>query len=400
MSDQRKIRVGILAGGASAERQISLATGLQIAEHLPKERFEVVLLDPLALMAANPALSDEQRAQARALVDRPGHAEALPERDRELPPEFQAQIARASSSLVPATSAFAATGADARIDVAFIALHGPWGEDGTIQGLLDILGIPYVGSGVLASALAMDKAMSKTVLAADGLDVPRGAIVTAADRAGDPERAARDAQAIGYPVVVKPVRQGSSFGISIVARPDQLASAIAEALRYDDRALIEERIEGRELTCGVIGNEELVALPVIEIRTARPFFDYRAKYDPSASEEICPAPIPPEIAHRAQDAATRAHRALGCRGFSRTDLMWTPSPQGASPLIPSSRLLGMPQSGPSTPVGPDRLAVLEVNTIPGMTSSSLLPKAAQVAGIPFAELLERLVRWAMEDRGR
>ncbi|MEK6619400.1 MAG: D-alanine--D-alanine ligase, partial [Chloroflexota bacterium] len=251
---------------------------------------------------------------------------------------------------------------------------------------LDILGIPYVGSGVLASALAMDKAMSKTVLAAHGLDVPRGAIVTAADHAGDPERAARDAQAIGYPVVVKPVRQGSSFGISIVERPDQLAFAIAEALRYDDRALIEERIEGRELTCGVIGNEELVALPVIEIRTARPFFDYRAKYDPSASEEICPAPIPPEIAQRAQDASTRAHRALGCRGFSRTDLMWTPSPQGASPH--------------STPVGPGRLAVLEVNTIPGMTSNSLLPKAAQVAGIPFAELLERLVRWAMEDRGR
>lgn len=371
----KKVRVGVLAGGASAERQISLATGLQIAEHLPQDRYEVVLLDPLALMANNPKLSEEQRAQARTLAARSGRIEALPARDRrDLPKGLQEQIERATESLVPATSAIVPAGGEAPIDVAFIALHGPWGEDGTIQGLLEILGIPYVGSGVLASALAIDKVMAKRVLAAAGLEVARDAAVSASAHAREPEAAARAAQAIGYPLVVKPVRQGSSFGITMVERPDQLPAAIVEALRYDDRALIEERLAGRELTVGVIGggDDDLTPLPVIEIVTQREFFDYRAKYDPALTQEICPARIPDDVARRAQDTAVRAHRALGCRGLSRTDLIW---------------------SG-------ERMPVLEVNTIPGMTSNSLLPKAARVAGIPFGELLERLIAWTLEGTGR
>ena len=370
---KKRIRVGVLAGGASAERQISLATGLQIAEHLPADRYEVVLMDPLALMANNARLTAEQRAHAKALAERSGRVDPLTERDRrELPAEFQRQIERAADALVPATSAIAPAAGEAPIDVAFIALHGPWGEDGTLQGLLEILGIPYVGSGVLASALAMDKVMAKRVLSQAGLDVPKGAVVTRAQYARSPVAAAEAAQGIGYPVFVKPVQQGSSFGATLAERPDQLPAAVAEALRYDDRALIEERIDGTELTVGVIGSDDdIVALPVIEIVTERVFFDYKAKYDPAASQEICPARVPAEVAARAQEVALQAHRALGCTDLSRTDMI---------------------HSGP-------RMAVLEVNTIPGMTANSLLPKSARVAGIPFGELLERLIRSAMERGG-
>jgi D-alanine-D-alanine ligase len=342
--------------------------------NLPSDRYEVVLLDPLALMANNPNITEEQRAHARDLAEHAGRVEALPERDRrELPAALQRQIEEASGKLVPATSAIVPTGADRPIDVAFIGMHGPWGEDGTIQGLLEIIGIPYVGSGVLASALAMDKVMAKGVLAANGLDVPRGIVVSAAENARDPDAVVRAAQEIGYPLVVKPVRQGSSIGISMIDRPDQLASAVVESLRYDDRVIVEERLRGTELTVGVIGGDrDLVALPVIEIAPKRAFFDYKAKYDPELSGEICPARVSDDVARRAQDVATRAHRALGCRDLSRTDMILTAD---------------------------GRMPVLEVNTIPGMTANSLVPLAARVAGIPFSDLLERLVGWALERSG-
>lgn len=358
----RRIRVGVLTGGASAERDISLATGAQIAASLSPERYEVILLDPLALMARNPALSAEQRSLARALEEGGGRLEAPPAHEA-LPRGLEEQIASATRALVPATRAIGA-GAQA-LDVVLIALHGPWGEDGRIQGMLDILGLPYTGSGVLASSLSMDKVMAKTVLAAAGLDVPAGVCVRRADDAA--------ARSVPLPVFVKPVQQGSSLGSGIVVDPDALGPAIAEALRYDDRALVEERVPGRELTVAVIGNDELEALPVIEIVTAHAFFDYGAKYDAGESEEIVPARIPGAVARRAQELALRAHVALACRGMSRTDLIWSPH---------------------------DRMVVLEVNTIPGMTANSLLPKAARAAGIPFGELLERLIGWALEDADR
>ena len=354
---ERKIRVGVLMGGASAERQISLVSGIGIASHLDPERYEVVMLDPLALMAGNPVLSDDQRALARQLLAGGGTPEPLPALDQQLPAAMQARMREASAALVPATTALSADPTGGRIDVAFIALHGPWGEDGKLQGVLELLGIPYTGSGVLASALAMDKVMAKTVLAANGLDVPEGEVVTSAT----------DRPSIQPPSVVKPVESGSSFGLTMIEDPAAYPAAIAEALRFDRRALVEERIRGRELTVGVIGLDDLRALPVIEIVPKGASFDYHAKYDPSASDELCPAPIPDEVAARAQDFAIRAHRALGCRGISRTDLMWAG----------------------------ERMVVLEVNTMPGMTPNSLVPKAATVAGITYAELVDRLVGWAL-----
>jgi D-alanine-D-alanine ligase len=357
----KKIRVGILTGGASAERDISLATGAQIAASLPADRFETVLLDPLALMVRNPALTDAQREEARALLQTGG----LTKQPRALPKGLEEHIARAEKAIVPASAAMSSSAGP--VDVVVLALHGTWGEDGRIQGLLDTIGIPYTGSGVLASALAMDKVMAKRVLASEGIDVPRGVVVTSAS--GDDLAQARS---LGLPLFVKPVASGSSVGAAIVRSAEQLAPAIVDALRHDERALVEELLGGTELTVAVIGNDDLQALPVIEIVTKRQFFDYTAKYSAGESEEIVPARIPDDIARRAQNIAVRAHRALGCRGMSRTDLMW---------------------SG-------DRMSVLELNTIPGMTANSLLPKAARAAGIPFGDLLARLVDWALEDARR
>jgi len=356
----KKIRVGVLTGGASAERDISLATGAQIAASLDPSRFDVVLLDPLAFMARNPEITAEQREQAQRLIQ--GGARLEP--SHQLPRGLEKQIESASRALVPATRVMAS--ADP-IDVVLIALHGTWGEDGRIQGLLDTIGVPYTGSGVLASALAMDKEVAKLVLAAAGLDVPRGVVVRGTAKA-DLEAA----RSIGLPAFVKPVGSGSSVGASIVKTESELAPAIEAALPYDERVLVEEQIRGRELTVPVIGNDDLTALPVIEILTKRAFFDYSAKYDAGESEEVCPAEIPPEVAKRAQDLALRAHRALHCRGMSRLDLMWSE----------------------------DRMVALEVNTIPGMTANSLLPKAARAAGIEFGDLLARFVDWALEDARR
>jgi len=356
----KRIRVGVLTGGASAERDISLATGAQIAASLDPTRFEVVLLDPLAFMARNPEITSAQREEAQRLIK--GGARLEPE--HQLPRGLEKQIESASRALRPATRVMA----DAEpIDVVLIALHGTWGEDGRIQGLLDTIGVPYTGSGVLGSALAMDKEVAKQVLAAAGLDVPRGVVVRGTGKAD-----IDTARSVGLPAFVKPVGSGSSVGASIVTMEGELAPAIAAALPYDERVLVEEQIRGRELTVAVIGNDDLTALPVIEILTKRAFFDYSAKYDAGESEEICPADIPPDVAKRAQDLAVRAHRALHCRGMSRLDLVWSK----------------------------DRMVALEVNTIPGMTANSLLPKAARAAGIEFGDLLARFVDWALEDARR
>ncbi len=356
-----KIRVGVLTGGASAERDISLATGAQIAASLDSNRFDVVLLDPLAFMARNPEITAERREQAQRLIKGGGQLDPV----HQLPRGLEKQIESASRALVPATRVMSNA---EPIDVVLIALHGTWGEDGRIQGLLDTIGVPYTGSGVLASALAMDKEVAKQVLAAAGLDVPRGVVVT-----GTTEPDLELASSVGLPAFVKPVASGSSVGASIVAQAADLPPAISLALKYDSRALVEEQIKGgRELTVAVIGNDDLTALPVIEILTKRAFFDYSAKYDAGESEEVCPADIPPDVAKRAQDLALRAHRALHCRGMSRLDLMWSK----------------------------DRMVSLEVNTIPGMTANSLLPKAARAAGIEFGDLLERFIDWALEDARR
>ena len=361
-----KIRVGVLVGGASSERGISLASGKMVAEHLPKDRYEVVILDTLALMAHNPRIPKELRDEAQRLLS--GAAAGSGSSSDGLPEAFQHEIDEAASRAEPATRALVPGAGTPAIDVAFLALHGPYGEDGTIQGFLELLGIPYVGSGVLASAVAMDKEVAKTLMAAAGIPTPKGVVVSRREFVEDEARVLLEAGALA-PSVVKPVRGGSSIGMSLAETSADLKPALEKAFAFDGRVLVEERLGGTEITVGVLGNREPIALPVVEIVTKKKFFDYQAKYDPVLTEEICPARIGREETARAQALGLAVHRALRCRGVSRVDMI-------------------MAKRGP---------VVLEVNTIPGLTVNSLLPKAARVAGIPFPELLDRLIRLALEE---
>lgn len=256
-------------------------------------------------------------------------------------------------------------------DVAFLALHGTFGEDGTIQQLCEDRRVAYTGSDPAASRLGMDKVASRKRFAHAGLAVPRWELVdmAAARLRPDANGASPSSitSSIPCPLVVKPVSQGSSLGVSIVQEPGGLPAALEEAGRFGAHALLEEFIVGRELTVGVLGEEPL---PVIEIRPRHSFFDYTAKYTKGLTDYLVPADLPPAITRTVQAAALAAHRALGCRHLSRTDLILTRD--------------GIP-------------VLLEVNTIPGFTPTSLLPKAAACSGLAYDELCEQLVLMAWQE---
>lgn len=247
----------------------------------------------------------------------------------------------------------------ANTDVAFVALHGTFGEDGGVQQVLEARGVRYTGSGVQASALAFDKSAAKGIFQAHGVPSPRGVTLTK----GDP--VASLLEAMSLPLVVKPSRQGSSVGVHLVRDKSELAAACADAWRYDAQIVIEEFVKGRELTVGLFDG---VALPVIEVRPRGEVFTYDAKYTKGATEYLVPAPITSAESVQAQEWARQAHDALGCRDYSRVDLI-------------------MDEDG--------RMVVLEVNTIPGFTETSLVPKAARAAGLEFKTLCARLVEMAM-----
>jgi D-alanine-D-alanine ligase len=252
------------------------------------------------------------------------------------------------------------------IDLAFVLLHGKYGEDGRMQGMLDILGIPYVGSGVLASAMALNKRVAKGVYREQGLRVPQHVVL----RQGERYSRENIMERLGEATVVKPVAEGSSLGASVCQDEEGLAIAIQGAFEFDDEVLVEEYLPGSEITCCVLGNRELEVLPLIEIvpDSSYRFFDYDAKYTEGATQEICPASVSESVVKEAQGAAKAAHLALGCRDWSRTDMI----------------------------VMEDVIYVLETNTIPGMTKNSLFPLAARTAGWSFSDLLDRLVALAVE----
>jgi D-alanine-D-alanine ligase len=254
-----------------------------------------------------------------------------------------------------------------RIDVALIILHGLYGEDGTVQGLLDLLGIPYQGSKVLGSAIAMNKLISKQLFEHSGIPTPPFIIT----RQGDSIDPKMCVQKLGLPLVIKPVEGGSSVGMTIVKSEESLKSAVDIAFEHDQTVILEAYIEGIELTGGVLGNNDLQALPLIEIipNKDHEFFDYEAKYVAGVSQEICPARIDDELTQKAQTLAKMAHRALACKGYSRTDMI----------------LKGQ------------EIYVLETNTIPGMTATSLLPQAAAAAGLNFSQLLDKLIELSIEE---
>jgi D-alanine-D-alanine ligase len=306
-----KIRLALIAGGVSGEREVSLKGAAEVEKALNAEKYDVVRYDPATDLAQLAADADT-------------------------------------------------------IDVAFILLHGIHGEDGTMQGFFELLGVPYQGAGVLGSAMAMDKNLAKTLYRLNGLPVAAWEMATQNDIA-HPEQLL---EKLSLPFVIKPVRQGSSLGMSIVRSPEDLPRALKLAFDHDQEVMVEEFIKGREITVGVIGNQELLALPLVEIIPSQEydFFDYEAKYKPGATREVCPAEIDDSIKEKAQEYGVLAHKALQLKGYSRTDMI----------------------------VKGDELFILETNTIPGMTETSLLPQAAAEAGLGFAALLDRLLELAME----
>jgi D-alanine-D-alanine ligase len=307
----KKLTIALLSGGISSEREVSISSGDQVYEALDHNKYDIIRYDP--------------KTDLPQLV------------------------------------------ADAtKIDAALIILHGPFGEDGTVQGLLDLLDIPYQGSGVLGSSLAMNKLASKYLYETSGLLVPSYVVI----EKNDTIDADACVQRLGLPLVVKPVGSGSSVGISIVKSKDLLKEAVDKAFEQDSMVLIEAYIDGIELTGGVIGNDQLEALPIIEIIPSESFdfFDYEAKYTAGATNEICPARIDDVMTKKSQEIAKTAHKALFCKGYSRTDMI----------------------------VNGQDIYVLETNTIPGMTATSLLPLAAGEAGIPFGRLLDRLIELSIE----
>lgn len=293
--------IGVLMGGLSAEREVSLQTGKAVMEALAGRGYRVLGLDLGAQMAQ--------------------------------------QIL------------------EAEIQVAFIALHGRWGEDGVVQGLLEAMGIPYTGSGVLASALGMDKVRSRWIFQHHGLPVPPYAVLTK-DEAGSlvPEKLD-----FGFPIVVKPTREGSSVGVHIVQDREQLPDAVRDAFGFGHAVILEKYIPGREIQVGILDDSPLGA---IEIRPKSGFYDYRAKYTDGLAEHFFPAPLPSSQYQEALELSLAAHRALGCTGGTRVDLR-------------------LEEGG--------GFYILEVNTLPGMTPLSLLPEIARGVGIDFPELCERIL---------
>jgi D-alanine-D-alanine ligase len=339
------MKITVLMGGTSAERDVSIASSLRVAEALRTRGHEVVTLDT----ARGPLTEKEEKAlieKGNPVQKAPPSQEALAKMASQTLP----QMLRALPSLKEA-------------DVVFLGLHGGYGEDGSIQAFLDMAGIRYTGSGHLASALAMDKDLSKHLFRRAG--VPTADWVMARHDATVEEQLGR--LGAGMPVIVKPSKQGSTVGLSVVKRREELTAAITEAFRYDDEVMIEQFVAGRELTVGILGDD---ALPVGEIIPKHEIYDYECKYTPGMAEEVFPAQIPSDKAREAQELAKRAFQALKLRGCARIDFRMT-------------------EDG--------SLFCLEANTLPGMTATSLIPQGAAAAGIPFPELCERIALLARDE---
>lgn len=327
-----RLRVAVLAGGRSSEHEISLASARSVVAALDPARYETQTIEI-------------GRDGAWALPPAPGPT-ALPGTTGTLP--------------IPTTASPSALGA---VDVVFPILHGPFGEDGTVQGLLELAGVPYVGAGVTASALCMDKDLFKAVLRDRGIPVAQSVTLRPGDAPENP---------FGYPVFVKPARLGSSVGISKVVSAAELDAAVALAFRHDDKVLVEEFQPGLEVEVGVLGNRDPVASVVGEIVATGDWYDFDSKYAEGGMELIVPARLPAEAAERVQQLAVASFVATDCEGMARVDFFVRPDGE---------------------------VVVNELNTIPGFTMTSVYAKLFAESGIPYAALLDRLVELALERHG-
>ena len=331
------LRIAVLMGGTSSERDVSLASGIRITEALRACGHEVIAVDTVHGLLSG---TDEQRLLAGGVV-------------KTAPPDSKALV-RMNAAMQGTLRALP------KADVLFLALHGGQGEDGTLQALLDLTGVPYTGSGHLASALAMDKDLSKQLFRVAG--------VPTADWLMAPVTPEQVDGALGFPVIVKPSKQGSTVGLNIVRAPAGLQAAVDEAFEHDDEVMIEQFIAGRELTVGILGDQ---ALPVGEIIPKHEIYDYECKYTPGMAVEEFPAKLTAEQTSTVQDLALRAFKALKLTGYARVDFRMSTD--------------GM-------------FYCLEANTLPGMTQTSLIPQAAAAAGISFPELCDRIVQLALARR--
>lgn len=305
-------RIGVLMGGHSSERDVSLRTGAAVHRALCRRGYDAVTID------VGPTLSSDLR--------------------------------------------------DQKVAIAFLALHGPGGEDGSMQGFLETLGIPYTGSGIQASAVGMHKVTTKTILAAHGIPVPPGTVIKRGEKMSGAQ--VLRVTKLRWPVVVKPASEGSTIGVTIVRKPSQWSEALALAHKYDRDAMAEAYIPGHEVTVSLLGrqDEAPLVLPAVEIVAPGGFYDFAAKYEKGKTQYLCPAPVSARVTREIRALALRTYEVLGCAGAARVDFRITPR--------------GRPY-------------VLEINTVPGMTETSLLPMAAAQAGIGYEELTERILESAV-----
>ncbi len=349
-----RVRLVVLFGGRSAEHDISCVSASHVLRAVDPDRYDVV---PVAI--GRDGIWQIASAAAE-LIATGRHAELPKSLATDGEPTDERKVLVAAST----------TGGDGTPvpTVVLPILHGPNGEDGTMQGLLEITGVPYVGAGVLGSAVAMDKAMAKTVLSAEGIPQPAWRRVDRQDVASDPDLATRLLGELGETVFVKPANMGSSIGVSKATGPAELNRAIKDALRYDDVVVVEEAVDARELECAVLGNEEPLASTVGEIVPGADFYDYEDKYADGVARTEIPADLDPHLIEEARSLALRTYRALRAEGMARVDMF----------------LVG------------EKLLVNEINTLPGFTPISMYPMLWEASGLGYSELIDELVALALD----
>ena len=337
----KKINVAVLMGGKSSEHEISLLSGREVVKNLNRGKYNVIPIN----------------------ISRDGRNWQVGESENFFlgsPAAVRVRADKSKAFSLQSDSTYPKLFKDNNIDLVFIALHGSNGEDGRIQGFLDLIDIPYTGSKVLASALAMDKIYSRKLFTQVGLKTPNFVVITKG------EGTTKIFKKLKLPVFIKPNNQGSSVGTAKVIRKKDIKKALNGAHKFSQFAVVEEFISGTEVTCAVIGNDKPKALPLIEIVPKKEFFDYEAKYNERLCDEIVPARISKTLTKKTQGAALAAYQILGCRGFGRVDMI----------------------------IKNNKVYVLEANTIPGLTPVSLLPKAAKAAGISYRQLLNEIISFA------
>ncbi len=329
-----RIKVAVLCGGPSSEWEVSMKSGAEVRQNLPKEKYD-----------------------AKLVQIAPDGRWILLDRKRAVPLKIFGADGRAATSDLR------------KFDLAFNALHGRFGEDGRVQAILEAVGVPYTGSGVLASALGMNKLRTMELASGAGMPVPRTTALAKKDldRAAIAEKKIK--KELGLPLVVKPNASGSSVGITIVRAVKDFKLALKKAFAEDETALVQKYIAGKEMTCGVVGNAggELTALPPVMIVSRAEFFDYEAKYNSKETRELCPAPVSAALTKRIQELAIKAHLAIGADGLTRSDFIFSGG----------------------------KFHFLEINTSPGLTAASLCPKEARAYGMEFGEFLDWLCELAL-----